>query len=52
MRCRFQESLSKDKGREPVTLQRGEDSKHQQCFQQQTEGGNSVAKEAEYEADE
>ena len=47
----FQESSSKGKGREPVTPQRGEGSKRQQRFQQQTEGGASVEKEAEYEAD-
>ena len=48
----FKESSSKGKGREPVTPQRGEGSKRQQCFQQQTEGGDSVEKEAEYKADE
>ena len=48
----FNTSSSKGKGREPVTPQRGEGSKHQQRFQQQTEGEDSVEKEAEYEADE
>ena len=48
----FQETSTKVKGREPVTPQRGEGSKCQQRFQQQTEGGDSVEKEAEYEADE
>ena len=36
---------------EPVTLQRVEGSRRQQCFQQQTGGRESVEKEAEYEAD-
>ena len=48
----FKESSSTGKGREPVTPQRGEGSKRQQRSQQQTEGGDSVEKEAEYEADE
>ena len=48
----FKELSSKGKGREPVTPQRGEGSKSQQRFQQQTEGGDSVEKKAEYEADE
>ena len=48
----FKESSSKGKGREPVTSGRGEGSMHQQRFQQQTVGGDSVEKEAEYEADE
>ena len=47
----FKESSRKGIGREPVTPQRGEGSKRQQCFQQQTVGGDSVEKEAEYEAD-
>ena len=38
----FKESSSKGRGREPVTPQGGESSKHQQRFQQQTEGGDSV----------
>ena len=48
----YKESSSKGKGREPVTPQRGEGSKRQQRFKQQTDGGDSVEKEAEYEADE
>ena len=48
----FKESSSKGKEREPVTLQREKGSKHQQRVQQQTEGGDSVEKEAEYEPDE
>ena len=48
----FKELSSKAKGREPVTPQRGEGSKRQQRFQQQTKGGDSVEKEAKYEADE
>ena len=48
----FKELSSKGKGREPVTPQLGEGSKRQQRFRQETEGGDSVAKEAEYEADE
>ena len=42
----FKGSSSKGKEREPVTPQRGEGSKRQQRFQQQTEGGHSVEKEA------
>ena len=42
----FKQSSSKGKGREPVTPQRGEGSKRQQSLQQQTEGGDSVEKEA------
>ena len=45
-------SSSNGKGHEPVTAQRGEGSKRQQRFQQQIEGGDSVEKEADYEADE
>ena len=48
----FKDSSSKGKGREPVPPQRGEGSKRQQHFQQQTEGADSVEKEAEYETDE
>ena len=48
----FEESSSKGQGREPVTPPRGEGSKRQHHFQQQTEGGDSVEKESEYEADE
>ena len=48
----FKESSSKGKGREPVTLQRGEGSKRQQRFWYQTESEDSVEKQAEYEADE
>ena len=48
----FKESSRKGKVREPVTPQRGDGSKPQQRFQQQSEGGDSVEKEAEYEADE
>ena len=48
----FRESSSKGKERERVTPQRGEGSTRQQCFRQQTEGGDSVEKEAQYEADE
>ena len=48
----FLKSSSKGKERKPVTPRVGEGSKHQQRFQQQTEGGDSVEKEAEYEADE
>ena len=40
------ESSSKGKGREPVTPYRGEGSKGLQCFQQHTEGTESVEKEA------
>ena len=47
----FKASSSKGKGREPVTPQWGEGSRRQQRFQQQTEGGDSVEKEAEYDAD-
>ena len=48
----YKDSTRKGKGREPETPQRGEGSKPQQSFQQQTEGGDAVEKEAEYEADE
>ena len=48
----FQESSSKGKALEPVTPQRGEGSQRHQRFQQQTEDGDSVQKEAEYRADE
>ena len=48
----FEESSRKGKGSEPVTLQRGEGSERQDGFQQQTEGGDSVEKRAEYEAHE
>ena len=47
---RFDESSSKGKGSESVTLQREEGSKRQERFQHQTEGGDSVEKQAEYEA--
>ena len=48
----LKQSSSKDKAHEPVTPQGGESSKRQRRFQEQTEGGDSVEKEAEYEADE
>ena len=48
----FKESSRTGKGREPVTPQRVEGTKRQQRVQQQTEGGDSLHKEAEYEADE
>ena len=48
----FKESSSKGKGHEPATPQRGEGSKRHQRFQQQTEGRDSVEKEAQDEADE
>ena len=48
----FKESSGKGKEREPVIPRRGEGSKRQQLFQGQTEGEDSVEKEAEYEADE
>ena len=48
----FKESSSKGKVCYPVTPQRGGGNKHQQRFQLQTEGGDSVKKVAEYEADE
>ena len=47
----FKESSSKSKGREPVTPHREEGSKHQHRFQPQTEGGDSLEKEAEYKTD-
>ena len=47
-----EESSSKGTGREPVTPQRGDGSKRHLCFQEQTEGGDSVEKDVEYEADE
>ena len=52
MAGRCKASFSRGRGRERVTPQRGEGSKRQQRFQQQTEGGDSVEKEAQYEADE
>ena len=48
----LKESSSKAIGREPITPQRGEGSKGQQRLQQRTQGGDSVEKEAEHEADE
>ena len=52
MAGRFKESCRKGKDREAVTPQLGDGDKCEQHFQQQTEGGESVAKEAEHEADE
>ena len=48
----FKDLSSKGKGREPGTPQQGEGSKHQQHFQPETEVGDSIEKEAEYDADE
>ena len=44
----FKESSRRGTGREPVTPQQGEGSKHQQPFQHQTEGGDADEEEAEY----
>ena len=48
----FKQSCSKGKVRERVTPQREGGRKRQLRVQQQTEGGDSVEKEAEYAADE
>ena len=47
----YKGSASKGQGREPVTSQRGEDSKRLQLAQQHTERGDSVDQQEQYEAD-